>query len=51
MKITKYQCLRWGTGWRNLTYLMVDPDEGISGFGEAHIVGKNSHSPRVSKGY
>lgn len=45
MKITNYQCFTIGTGWRNLTYLMVDTDEGISGFGEAHIVGK-THTVR-----
>jgi galactonate dehydratase len=45
MKITNYQCFTIGTGWRNLTYLMIDTDEGISGFGEAHIVGK-THTVR-----
>jgi len=45
MKITKYQCFTMGTGWRNLTYLLVDTDEGISGFGEAHFVGK-THTVR-----
>jgi galactonate dehydratase len=40
MKITQYRCFSVGTGWRNLTYLMVETDEGITGFGEAHIVGK-----------
>jgi len=45
MKITKYQCFTLGTGWRNLTYLMIETDEGIQGFGEAHIVGK-THTVR-----
>ena len=45
MKITNYQCFTVGTGWRNLTYLMIETDEGISGFGEAHIVGK-THTVR-----
>lgn len=34
-----------GTGWRNLTYVMIETDEGICGFGEAHIVGK-THTVR-----
>lgn len=45
MKITDYKCFTLGTGWRNLTYLMVETDEGIRGFGEAHIVGK-THTVR-----
>jgi galactonate dehydratase len=45
VKITKYQCFTIGTGWRNLTYVMIETDEGICGFGEAHIVGK-THTVR-----
>ena len=45
MKITDYKCFTMGTGWRNLTYLMIETDEGICGFGEAHIVGK-THTVR-----
>jgi galactonate dehydratase len=45
MKITNYQCFTLGTGWRNLTYLLVETDQGICGVGEAHIVGK-THTVR-----
>ncbi|MCI9340314.1 MAG: mandelate racemase/muconate lactonizing enzyme family protein [Dorea sp.] len=45
MRITDYKCFTLGTGWRNLTYLMIETDEGICGFGEAHIVGK-THTVR-----
>lgn len=45
MRITNFQCFTVGTGWRNLTYLMIETDEGICGFGEAHIVGK-THTVR-----
>jgi galactonate dehydratase len=45
MKITNYRCFTIGTGWRNLTYVMIETDEGIIGFGEAHIVGK-THTVR-----
>lgn len=45
MKIVEYQCFTVNTGWRNLTYVMVETDEGIHGFGEAHIVGK-THTVR-----
>lgn len=45
MRITDYRCFTVSTGWRNLTYLMLETDEGICGFGEAHIVGK-THTVR-----
>ncbi|MEG1516281.1 MAG: mandelate racemase/muconate lactonizing enzyme family protein, partial [Clostridia bacterium] len=45
MKITDYEVLTLPTGWRNLTYLRIETDEGIEGFGEAHIVGK-THTVR-----
>lgn len=45
MKITDYRCFTISTGWRNLTYAMIETDEGICGFGEAHIVGK-THTVR-----
>lgn len=45
MKITDYEVFTLSTGWRNLTYLMVETDAGIVGFGEAHIVGK-THTVR-----
>jgi len=45
MKITNFKCFTIGTGWRNLTYLLIETDEGIQGFGEAHIVGK-THTVR-----
>lgn len=40
MKIIDYRCFTVSTGWRNLTYLMIETSEGIYGWGEAHIVGK-----------
>lgn len=40
MKITDYNCYTLSTGWRNLTYCVIETDEGIRGWGEAHIVGK-----------
>ena len=45
MKITGFELFTVSTGWRNLTYLMLETDEGITGFGEAHIVGK-THTVR-----
>ncbi|MDY6868417.1 MAG: mandelate racemase/muconate lactonizing enzyme family protein, partial [Chloroflexota bacterium] len=45
MKIVDYKCFTLSTGWRNLTYVMVETDEGVVGFGEAHIVGK-THTVR-----
>lgn len=45
MKITNYEVFTLSTGWRNLTYLMIETNEGIVGFGEAHIVGK-THTVR-----
>ncbi len=45
MKITNYEVYTLSTGWRNLTYLMIETNEGIVGFGEAHIVGK-THTVR-----
>jgi len=40
MKITGYQTYVVGTPWRNLTYVVVETDEGIRGVGEARVVGK-----------
>lgn len=45
MKITDYRCYTVATGWRNLTYLILETNEGIAGYGEAHIVGK-THTVR-----
>jgi galactonate dehydratase len=45
MKIVSCTPFTISTGWRNLTYLMVETDESITGFGEAHIVGK-THTVR-----
>lgn len=45
MRITGYHCFTVSTNWRNLTYLMVKTDEGLTGVGEAHIVGK-THTVR-----
>jgi galactonate dehydratase len=40
MKITGFRTLVLGTPWRNLTYLILETDEGISGVGEARVLGK-----------
>lgn len=45
MRIKDYKCFTISTGWRNLTYAMIETEEGICGFGEAHIVGK-THTVR-----
>ncbi|HTK07463.1 MAG TPA: mandelate racemase/muconate lactonizing enzyme family protein [Ktedonobacteraceae bacterium] len=38
MKISAIRPLVVGTPWRNLTYLIVETDEGLSGIGEARMV-------------
>ena len=40
MKTTGFRTLVLGTPWRNLTYLIIETDEGITGIGEARILGK-----------
>jgi galactonate dehydratase len=40
MKTTAFRTLVLGTPWRNLTYCIVETDEGISGVGEARVLGK-----------
>lgn len=40
MKITNFETFVVGTPWRNLTYCLVETDAGISGVGEARVVGK-----------
>lgn len=40
MKITGYRTFVVGTPWRNLTYVILETDEGISGVGEARVLGK-----------
>ncbi len=45
MKITDFRCITVAAGWRNLTYLILETNEGILGYGEAHIVGK-THTVR-----
>src|SRR5450432_3070272 len=40
MKITDYSTFVLQTPWRNLTYLALETDEGIRGFGEARVVSK-----------
>jgi len=40
MKITGYRTLVVSTPWRNITILQLETDEGITGLGEARIVGK-----------
>jgi galactonate dehydratase len=40
MKTTGFRTLVLGTPWRNLTYCIVETDEGITGVGEARVLGK-----------
>ena len=40
MKTTGFRLLQLGTPWRNLSYIIIDTDEGISGVGEARVLGK-----------
>lgn len=40
MKIVDYRIHIVGTPWRNLTILVLETDEGITGLGEARVVGK-----------
>jgi galactonate dehydratase len=40
LKITGYRTYVVGTPWRNLTYLILETDEGFTGVGEARVLGK-----------
>lgn len=40
MKISSFRTLVLGTPWRNLTYLVLETDEGLTGIGEARVLGK-----------
>lgn len=40
MRITDYSTFVVRTPWRNLTYLVLETDEGIRGYGEARVVAK-----------
>ena len=40
MKITGYRTYVVGTPWRNLTYLVLESNEGLEGIGEARVLGK-----------
>ena len=40
MKITKVSPLVLGTAWRNLTFVKVETDEGITGVGEARVLNR-----------
>ena len=40
MKISKVTPLVLGTPWRNITFLRVDTDEGLVGYGEARAVNR-----------
>ena len=39
MKITSVRTLVLGTGWRNLTFAVVETDEGLEGVGEVRMLG------------
>ena len=38
MKTTSFKTLVLGTPWRNLTYCIIETDEGITGIGEARVL-------------
>jgi galactonate dehydratase len=40
LKITGYRTYVVGTPWRNLTYVILETDEGLTGVGEARVLGK-----------
>ena len=40
MKTTGFRTLVLGTPWRNLTYCIIETDAGITGIGEARVLGK-----------
>ena len=40
MKILDFKTFVFGTPWRNLTLFVIETDEGITGLGEARVVGK-----------
>ncbi len=40
MRITDYHTRVLGTPWRNITYLVVETDSGLVGYGESRVVGK-----------
>ena len=40
MQITQFRTFVVGTPWRNLTYLVLETDEGLVGVGEARVLGK-----------
>ncbi|HSW58271.1 MAG TPA: mandelate racemase/muconate lactonizing enzyme family protein [Dehalococcoidales bacterium] len=42
MKITGYKSFVASTPWRNLTYIVLETDEGISGIGEARVLGRTN---------
>ena len=45
MKTTGFRTLVLGTPWRNLTYCIIETDAGITGIGEARVLGK-THTVR-----
>ena len=40
MKTTGFKTMVLGTPWRNLTYCIIETDEGIIGIGESRVLGK-----------
>jgi galactonate dehydratase len=40
LKITGYKTYVLGTPWRNITYVVLETDDGITGVGEARVVGR-----------
>ena len=40
MKTTGFRTIVLGTPWRNLTYCIIETDEGLIGVGEARVLGK-----------
>ena len=40
MKIVNYSTYVVGTPWRNLTYVVLETEDGLRGVGEARVLGK-----------
>jgi hypothetical protein len=47
MKTTGFRLLQLGTPWRNLSYIVIETDEDISGIGEARVLGKTHTWPSI----
>jgi galactonate dehydratase len=50
MKITKVGPLVLGTGWRDLIFVKVETDEGLTGVGEARVLNRTKAVGAVQAG-